>query len=99
MNSFHCVKSALIRSFSGPYFCAIGLKTERHVHIQSECGKIWTRKTPNTNTFYAVFDFPCFKNCGISNAKYVTFSEDVIHYSIVNYNFVLQYFKVLVMNT
>ena len=22
--------------------------------IKSECGKIWTKKTPNTNTFYAV---------------------------------------------
>ena len=25
------------------------------LHIQSKRGKIWTRKTPNTNTFYAVF--------------------------------------------
>ena len=24
------------------------------LHIQSECGKIWTRITPNTVTFYAV---------------------------------------------
>ena len=27
--SFHCVKSVLIRSFSGPYFSAFGLKTTR----------------------------------------------------------------------
>ena len=25
------------------------------VHIQSKCGKIRTRKTPNTDTFHAVF--------------------------------------------
>ena len=24
------------------------------VHTQSECGKIWTRKTPNTDSFYVV---------------------------------------------
>ena len=27
----------------------------RHYHIQSECGKIRTRITPNTHTFYVVF--------------------------------------------
>ena len=46
-----------IRSFYGPYFHAFGLNTERHgvsLRIQSECGKIRTRKTPNMNTFYAV---------------------------------------------
>ena len=33
--------------FSGPYFPAFGLNTERYevcLHIQSKCGKIWTRK-------------------------------------------------------
>ena len=43
-------KSLRIRSFSGPYFPAFGLNMDRY----SECGKIWTRKTPNTDTFYAV---------------------------------------------
>ena len=45
-------------SFSGPYFPAFGLNTERYgvsLRIQSECGKIQTRITPNANTFYAVF--------------------------------------------
>ena len=28
------------------------------VHIQSHCGKIQTKKTPNTDTFYAVFITP-----------------------------------------
>ena len=44
------VKSAHIRSYSGPYFpvCSVSLR------IQSEYGKIQTRITPNTGTFYAV---------------------------------------------
>ena len=44
----HCVKSVRIRSYSGPYFPAFRL------NIQSECGKIWTRITLNTDTFHAV---------------------------------------------
>ena len=35
----HCVKTVRSRSFL--------------VHIQSECGKIRTRKTPNSDTFHA----------------------------------------------
>ena len=53
----HCVKSVRIRSFSGPHFLAFGLNTERYfetLSIQSKCGKIWTRKTPNTDNFQAV---------------------------------------------
>ena len=46
------------QSFSGPYFPAFGLNTERYplslFYIQSECGKIRTRKTPNTDNFPAV---------------------------------------------
>ena len=56
-NDLHCVKSVRIRSFSGPYFPAFGLNTEIcgvSLHIQSECGKMRTRKTPNTVTFHAV---------------------------------------------
>ena len=53
----HCVKSVRIRSYSGPYFTAFGLNTERYgvsLRIQSNCGKIRTRINPNTDTFYAV---------------------------------------------
>ena len=53
----HCVKRARIRSFSGPYFPEFGLNMERYsasFRIQSDCGKIRIRKTPNTGTFYAV---------------------------------------------
>ena len=43
---------SLVRIFS-----AFGLNTEKYgvsLRIQSECGKIRTRKTPNTDTFHAV---------------------------------------------
>ena len=56
----HCVKSVLIGSFSGPYFPAFGLNTERYrisLRIQCKSGKIWTGKTPNTDTFHAVIFF------------------------------------------
>ena len=55
----HCVKSVCIQSFSGPYFPAFGLNTERHsvsLHIQSKSGKIRTIKTPNTEIFHAVLN-------------------------------------------
>ena len=53
----HCVKSVCIRSYSSPHFPAFGLNTERYgvsLPVQSECGKMWARITPNTDTFYAV---------------------------------------------
>ena len=53
----HCMKSVRIRSYSGPHFSIFGLKTERYsvsLRIQSEYGKMQTRITPNTNTFYEV---------------------------------------------
>ena len=51
----HCVKCVRIRSYSGPYFPAFGLNTERYgvsLRIQFEWGKIRTRITPNTETFH-----------------------------------------------
>ena len=53
----HCMKSVRIRSFSGPYFPAVELNTERYgvsLRIQSKCGKIRTRKISNTETFHSV---------------------------------------------
>ena len=61
----HCMESARIWSFSGPYFPAFGLNTEGYgesLRIQSECGKIKFRKTPNTNTFHAVAPISFFVN-------------------------------------
>ena len=56
-NMTHSVKSVRIRSYSGPYFRAFGLNTERYgvyLRIQSKCGKIRTRIIPKTDTFRAV---------------------------------------------
>ena len=50
----YCVKSVRICSYSGTYFPVSGLNTERYgvcFCIHSECGKIRTRITPNTDTF------------------------------------------------
>ena len=50
----HCVKSVCIRSYSGPHFPAFGLNTGRYsvyLRIQSKCRKMWTRITPNMDTF------------------------------------------------
>ena len=44
--NIHCVKSVRIWSFSGPYFAAFGLNTERY--------RISHRIQSNTDTFYAV---------------------------------------------
>ena len=58
VENVHSVKSVRIRSFSGLYFPAFGMNTERYgvyLRIQSECGKIRTRKAPNTDSFHAVF--------------------------------------------
>ena len=52
-----CVKRVHIRSYSAPYFPEFGLTTEGYgvyLRVQSESGKIRTRITPNTDTFYKV---------------------------------------------
>ena len=51
------MKSVRIWCLSGPYFPVFGLSTERcgvSLRIHSECGKIRTRKSPNTDIFHAV---------------------------------------------
>ena len=53
----HCMNSFRIRSDSGLHFSTFGLNTERYevsLPIQSECAKMQTRITPNTDTFHAV---------------------------------------------
>ena len=47
-----------IRKYSGSYFPGFRLNTERYsisLRIQAEYGKIQTRITPNTDSFYAMF--------------------------------------------
>ena len=56
-NNIHCVKCVCIRSYSGTHFPALGLNMEKHgvsLCIQSECGKMLTKITPDTDTFNAV---------------------------------------------
>ena len=51
------MKSFRIQSYSGPYFLVFRLNTERYsesLRIQSHCGKMRTRITPNMDTFYAM---------------------------------------------
>ena len=51
------MKCVRIQNFSGLYFPAFGLSTKRDsvsLRIQFECGKMQTRKTPDTDTFYTV---------------------------------------------
>ena len=51
----HCVKGVRIRIYYSPP--ASGLNTERYslsLRIQSKCGEMRTRITPNTDTFYVV---------------------------------------------
>ena len=50
-SDLHCT-TVCIPNFSSPYFPEVGLNTERY----SECGKIQTRKTPNTYTYNAVLN-------------------------------------------
>ena len=50
-------ESVRIRSYSGPYFPSFGMNTKKYsvsLRIQSNCRKIRTRITPNTDTFYEV---------------------------------------------
>ena len=53
------MKSVRIQSISGSYFPAFGLNTERYsispysVQMRGNAGKMRTRLTPNTDTFYA----------------------------------------------
>ena len=59
-----CVKSVPIRSFSGPYFSAFGLNTERYsvsLCIQSKCRKTRTRKLPIQTLFTQWASYPEIK--------------------------------------
>ena len=60
-----CAKSVRIRNYSGPYVPAFGLNTKRYfvsLVIRSECRKIRTRITPNTDTFYGALDSAFLNN-------------------------------------
>ena len=57
VKSKHYIKSVRIRSVSGRHFLAFGLNTEVYsvnLRIQSEYGKMQTRKAPKTESYHAV---------------------------------------------
>ena len=67
---WHYIKSFLVRSFSAPYFLAFKLNTEIYcvnLRIQSESKKIRTRKTPNKDAIYPVWDIP--RTCHTSQER------------------------------
>ena len=76
MYLLHCEKIANIQRFYGPYFPAFGLNKETYsvsLRIQSLCGKVRTRKTPNMDTSHAVLlssIFCLFPKRGPSVLKY-----------------------------
>ena len=54
---YHCVKCVRIPRFPCPHFCTFWRNIEIyrvHIRIQSECGKVRTRKSANEETFYTV---------------------------------------------
>ena len=76
-------------------FSALGLNMENYrvnLHIQSECGKIWTRKTSNTDTSHAV----CSLGFKIVACQFQLFFFVFVLYSLFNVDLqqYLQYYKV-----
>ena len=77
----HCV-----RSFSG--LSAFGLNAEIfrvNLRIQSECGKIWTKKSPNTNTFHVVLVFYDKKHRQYYENQYTRISSNVFHGKLIDF--------------
>ena len=57
LNTNSLPKKGPPRSNSGPHFPAFGLNTTRYgvsIRIQSKCGKMRTKVTPNMETFHIV---------------------------------------------
>ena len=86
--SKHCVKSVRMRSYSGSHFHAFGLNTERYevsLRIQSECGKIRTTITPNTDTFHAVENSNNFETIFLVENNMVTSDDQKITDTFIEY--------------
>ena len=80
-SDYHCVKSVRIRSYSGPYFPAFGLNTERYkvsLRIQSECGKIRTRITRDTDTFHILYILALLQRLKTSSKPFYNFDKMAI---------------------
>ena len=72
-------------------------RNEVSLHIQSECGKIRTRKTPNTDTFYAVisFAFLVLHCCITLKFHYLIIALTVVHFHAIFLlsNYVMLHFR------
>ena len=76
----HLVQSVRIRSFSGPYFPEFGLNMERYsvsLRIQSKCGKIRSRKAPNTDSFHAMTAL-CLPSVFVDDDKQISFKNYIL---------------------
>ena len=81
------MKSVRIWRFFRPCFPVFGRNTERYevtLHIQSECGKIWTRKTLNTDTFHAVWNL-CSLTYLLENNQVRQFVKIMISSTLLTY--------------
>ena len=68
-----CVKTVLIWSFPGPCFIVFGMNTKIcpvYLRNRFECGKIQTRKTPSTDTFYAALSLTVLKDAENAGKRY-----------------------------
>ena len=98
-NKLHCVKSVRARSYSGPHFPTFGLNTERYVEylsIQSKCGKMRTRITPPTVTFYTVltiYETSTKKICEEINSLKIFHENLGFAYLILLINELLHFFR------
>ena len=81
-HNIHSMKSVSIQNFSGPHFPAFGLNNERYsvsLSIYSECEKIRSRKTPNTdafNTFDYIFFSLVRRKYSVDTILSLTFSNE-----------------------
>ena len=90
-----CVKSVSIRRYSGPHFSRIFSHSDwirrdtKYLSVFSpnagKCGKMWTRITPNTDTFYAAKE----QEITFSGHPFVILGEKLLDYTHgVNVNYV-----------
>ena len=87
------MKSVPVWSFSGLYFPAFGLNTERcgiSLCIQTKCSKIWTRKTPNTDAFQAATSSLNFSLTNELSLQVVKLIPDIMLHAlfIISNNFI-----------
>ena len=96
---YHCVKSVRIQIFSAPYFPAFGLNKERYsvsLYIQSECGKMRTRETPNKETFH--FSRSAKQHFDVSKQHSFEINKTIWHLQEISWNGNNAYNKLLHAN-